>query len=81
MADERKEGSVFKPTTTAPVPSTGEDLNDKFFRIRALFSECHPIWSVSGQMDADAFLNFLLVRSSGGAIHEAQKALVLFRAH
>jgi hypothetical protein len=47
MADERKEASVFKPATTAPVPRTGEDRKDKVFRIRALNSECHRRWSVS----------------------------------
>jgi hypothetical protein len=80
MADERKKGSYFKPTTTTPVPRSGEDLREKFFRIRALFSECHRRWSLSGQMDPDAFPNFLPVRSGGGASHDGQKALVLFRA-
>jgi hypothetical protein len=58
MVDERKEGSVFKPATTAPVPRTGEDLKDMFFRIRALFSECHRRWSVSGQWTRTPFRAF-----------------------
>jgi hypothetical protein len=62
------------------VSRTGEDLKANFFRIRALFSECHHLWSLSRQMDPDSFKNYLPIRPGGGPSTDGLKALALFKA-
>ncbi len=44
-----------------------------------MFSECHLRWSLSGQNDPDAFLEFLHIRAGRSMGVEAKKALILFR--
>jgi hypothetical protein len=72
--------SEMKPSIFRLVPRTGEELKLNFFRIRSLFSECHRRWSLSGQMDPDAFPNFLPARPGGGLSNDGHKAFLLFRA-
>jgi hypothetical protein len=72
--------SEMTPNTFRLVPRTGEDLRLNFFRVRSLFSECHRRWSLSGQMDPEAFPNFLPARPGGRPSNDGQKAMILFRA-
>jgi hypothetical protein len=48
--------------------------------VRALYSECHRRWSVSGQIDPELFASFLPVRPGGGDTPDGQKVHVVFRA-
>jgi hypothetical protein len=72
--------SELNPNDFRHMSRTGDDLKANYFRVRALFSECHRRWSLSGQMDPDVFPNFLPVRPGGGPSNDGQKALALFRA-
>jgi hypothetical protein len=79
-AEKRNRSLELKPSVFRRTQRTGEDLRANFFRIRALFSECHRRWSHSGQMYSDAFPDFLPVRPGGGSSNDGQKALVLLQA-
>jgi hypothetical protein len=72
--------SESRPSSATSIPCTVGELKEKFFRVRALFSECHCHWSVSGQMDPESFASFLPVRPGGGDTPDGQKVHVLFRA-
>jgi hypothetical protein len=80
VVDEGKGSSNIRKSSITSVHRTGEELKEKFFRVRALFFECHRRWSVSGQMDPDAFSSLLPIHPGGGSSTDGQKALILFRA-
>jgi hypothetical protein len=72
--------SEMTPNTFRLVPRTGEDLRLNFFRVRSLFSESHRRWSLSGQMDPEAFPKVFTARPGGRTSNDGRKAMILFRA-
>jgi hypothetical protein len=72
--------SDLKCSSFSNFSRTGEYLKANFFRIRALYSECHCRWSLSGQMDPNAFTNYLPVRPGGGPSNYGLTALAFFKA-
>jgi hypothetical protein len=64
-----------RPASATPIPRTGGELKEKFFRVRALFSECHRRRSVSGQMDPESFASFLPVRPVAEILHMDRRCM------